>query len=80
MDELIIRQRLKQIFREIFDDNSIEIADSTTAADIEAWDSLNHINLIVRVEREFKIRLSTREVQNLQNVGALIALIGKKAP
>jgi acyl carrier protein len=73
-----IRTELTAIFREVFDDDSIEIRDSMTAKDVEEWDSLNHINLIVAVEGKFGIRFTTKEVSNLANVGEFIALITSK--
>lgn len=76
--EQTIREQLNQVFREVFDDDSIEISDDMTAADVEEWDSLNHINLIVAVERTFRIRFSTKEVNGLANVGEFIALINSK--
>ena len=79
MEPDIVKPRLNQVFRDIFDDPSLEITESTTADDVEAWDSLTHIDLIVQVEAEFKIKLSTGEVRNLKNVGDFIALIAKKA-
>ena len=79
MEPDIVKSRLNQVFRDIFDDPSLEITESTTADDVEAWDSLTHIDLIVQVEAEFKIKLSTGEVRNLKNVGDFIALIAKKA-
>ena len=78
MDAAEIRARVNQIFREVFDDESIQISDAMTAADVEEWDSLNHINLIVAVERSFKIKFTTKEVSNLANVGEFLALIGSK--
>ena len=75
MDETEIRARLTTVFRDVFDDASIEIRDETSAKDIEDWDSLNHINLIVAVEGTFKVRFTTKEVSNLANVGEFIALI-----
>ena len=73
-----IRDQLNKIFHDVFDDDSIHVTDDTTAKDIEEWDSLNHINLIVAVERSFRIRFTTREVNNLANVGEFIALIRSK--
>jgi acyl carrier protein len=73
-----IRSRLNEIFREVFDDESIQVTDAMTAKDVEEWDSLNHINLIVAVEGSFKIRFTTKEVSNLANVGEFIALIASK--
>jgi acyl carrier protein len=76
-DEVVTR--LTQVFRDIFDDPDLEITDATTADDIEGWDSLTHIDLIVQVEKTFKIKLSTAEVRGLKNVGDFIALIARKA-
>jgi acyl carrier protein len=49
-----------------------------TASDVEAWDSLSHIDLIVALEREFKIKFTTAEISRLQNVGELEALVAEK--
>jgi len=72
--------RLQTVFRDIFDEDSLELRPDMTAADVEAWDSLTHINLIVDVEREFKIRFTTAEVTGLKNVEDLAALVDKKRP
>jgi acyl carrier protein len=79
MDAATVKTRLTRVFQDIFDDPSLQISESTTAADIEAWDSLTHIDLIVQVEKDFKIKLSTGEVRGLKNVGDFISLIAKKA-
>ena len=78
MEDVEIRARLTEIFREVFDDESIEISNEMTAKDVEEWDSLNHINLIVAVERNFKVRFTTKEVTNVANVGEFIALLKGK--
>jgi len=78
MDDGALRERVNDIFREVFDDDSIQITDAMTAKDVEEWDSLNHINLIVAVERAFKIKFTVKEVSNLANVGEFIALIRSK--
>jgi acyl carrier protein len=78
MTEQEIRSRVNEIFREVFDDESIQIADTMTAKDVEEWDSLNHINLIVAVERDFRIKFTTKEVSRLGNVGEFLALIQSK--
>lgn len=78
MDDAALRQRLNDIFCEVFDDESIRITDAMTAQDVEEWDSLNHINLIVAVQRSFKIKFTVGEVNNLANVGEFIALIRSK--
>jgi acyl carrier protein len=73
-----IRDRLQAIFRDVFDDDSIVIRDSMTADDIEDWDSLTHINLVVATEKEFNTRFVLAEVKALKNVGEFIAMIKQK--
>lgn len=70
--------RLTAVFQDVFDDSDLTITRNTSAADIENWDSLTHVTLIIRVEQEFGIRFSSSEVAGLQNVGELIDLIEKK--
>ena len=72
------KQKLNRIFQEVFDDDSIKISEGMTAKDVEGWDSLTHVNLIVAVEKSFKISFSTKEVVALKNVGDFIQLIEKK--
>lgn len=76
-----IYERLNEVFRDIFDDDTIEVNDSTTADDIEDWDSLNHITLIDAVESEFGVRFTMGEVSGMKDVGEMAAIIkerGKK--
>lgn len=71
--------RMSDIFREVFDDESINIRDDMTSKDIEEWDSLRHIDLIFALEKEFDIVFSTGEAGSaLNNVGELRRLIEKK--
>ncbi len=77
-DKAEVMETLTGIFREVFDNPAIVLHDQTTAADVENWDSLNHIDLIVGVERKFKIKFTTREVTSLKTVGDLAELIAKK--
>lgn len=79
MDNKAVKARLDKVFQDIFDDPALQITESTTASDIDAWDSLTHIDLIVQVEKEFRIKLSTGEVRGLKDVGDFVALIAKKA-
>lgn len=72
------KDRLEQVFQTVFEDDEIEISNETTADDIDAWDSLTHVQLIVAVEKEFGLKFSTVEVMKLKNVGDFIALIEKK--
>jgi acyl carrier protein len=72
------KERVQTAFRDIFDDDSIVLSEGMTAADVENWDSLNHIDMIVAIESEFKIKFTTSDVTSLKNVGELIALVDKK--
>lgn len=74
-----IYTQLTEIFRETFDDESIVLTPETTAADIEEWDSFNHINLIVASEARFGVKFSTAEVESLHNVGQFVDAIAAKA-
>ena len=78
MDRGAITQQLTGIFREVFDDDTIEIRDDMTAADVKDWDSFNHINLVVEVEQSFRVRFTNKEVNNLASVGEFITLIASK--
>ena len=72
-----IYEKLTVIFRDIFDDEDIEIIDNTTARDIEDWDSLEQINLLVAMENEFGIKIPLAEVSKLENVGQMVDLVAK---
>ncbi len=69
---------VQEIFRDIFDENDLVIQDSTSSDDIEDWDSLNHINLVSAIEKEFNIRFALGELQMLKDVGAMIDLMEEK--
>jgi acyl carrier protein len=76
-----LHDRLNQIFREVFDDDDINITPVMTANDIDGWDSLSHVNLIVAVENTFNIRFSQKELLTFRNVGDLLNCIrGKITP
>jgi acyl carrier protein len=77
MDQ-IIAERLTRTFQLIFDNPNLELRRSTSAKEVEGWDSLTYINLIVAIEREFGIRFTTAEIARLQNVGELADLIAGK--
>lgn len=79
MTQTEILERLQAIFRELFDDATIVLTPETTARDVERWDSLSHVDMMVMVEEAFGIRFSTREVTGLANVGALVQVIERKA-
>ncbi len=73
-----ILKELQPIFQDVFDDETLEITDKTTAADIEEWDSLAQIRLVVAIEKQFGIKFAFGELQNTSNVGDMIKLIQKK--
>jgi acyl carrier protein len=70
--------RLTAIFRRVFDDDSVMLTGSTTADDIDGWDSLSHMNLILAIEEEFQLEFTQREAVDFKNVGELAASIKKK--
>ena len=78
MERADIYTKLNEVFRDVFDDDSITVNDNTTANDIEDWDSLEHINLVVAVENCFKIKFNMGEVAALKNVGEMVDLISAK--
>jgi acyl carrier protein len=75
---LAVQERLNQVFREIFDDESIVIHDAMTAKDIYEWDSLMHITLVVGTEKEFGMELTAEEIGNLNSVGELLDIISER--
>jgi acyl carrier protein len=79
MDETQIYARLTEIFKDVFDEDSIEITPETSAKDVDGWDSLTHIRLILTIEKAFKIKFSTSEIGKLENVGDLVTLIEVRA-
>lgn len=68
-------EKVTEIFRDVFDDDDLVIGDSTNADDIEDWDSLEHIQLIVGMEKEFKVKFDIKTVNSLENVGQMVDLI-----
>ena len=70
-----VYEQLNEVFRDVFDDDSITVNDATTSNDIEEWDSLEHINLIAAVEQEFGMRFSMGQVVSMKNVGEMVDII-----
>ncbi|GAA4753270.1 acyl carrier protein [Flavisolibacter ginsenosidimutans] len=73
-----ILQKLRSVFDDVFEGHSTEISESTTANDIEEWDSLTNIELMVAVEKKFDIKLTSSDINNLQNVGDLCRVVQTK--
>ncbi|MDD5462116.1 MAG: acyl carrier protein [Methylococcales bacterium] len=76
MNEIL--DRLQPIFREVLENNDLVITTSSSAKNVEGWDSLAHINLVSVIEQEFKIRFALGELETLNNVGDMIELMKKK--
>lgn len=70
-----VMEKVQDIFREIFDDEELVISEGTTAGDIEDWDSFEHINLVIAMEKEFSVKFPMKKVVILNNVGEMIDLI-----
>jgi acyl carrier protein len=75
MEEPQVYDRLEEIFADVFDDDSIKVTPELSAKDVDGWDSLTHIRLILTIEKAFKIKFSTSEIGKLENIGDLVNLI-----
>ena len=76
-DESILEE-LDRIFQDILDNDDLHLSPEMTAQDVEDWDSLNHVRLMLTVERAFNVKFSAAEIGRLKNVGSLIALVKEK--
>jgi acyl carrier protein len=74
-----VYERLTEVFIDVFDDEDIKLNDNTTSDDIEDWDSLEHVNLIVAIEKEFGMKFTMGEVTGMKNVGAMVDIIVDRA-
>ena len=74
-----VMEKVQDIFRDVFDDEELVITDETNSDDIEDWDSLEHISLIVAMEKEFGTKFDIKMVNKLENVGGMIDLILEQA-
>jgi acyl carrier protein len=72
-------ERLNEIFRDVFDDKTITVCGDTVSDDIEEWDSLMHIKLIVAIEGEFHFKFNIGEVRKMSNVGEIVDVIMERA-
>lgn len=66
------------IFKDVLENDDLVISRETTSADVEEWDSLNHIQLIVSIEKHFKLKFSASEIRNWKNVGEMCDAIALK--
>jgi len=74
-----IYKKLNTVFEDVFDDDSIVVRPELSADDVDGWDSLTHIRLILTVEKAFQVKFSASEIAKLKNVGGLAELIRSKA-
>jgi acyl carrier protein len=75
---MAVIDELKTVFEEVFDQKGLVLSPSTTANDVEGWDSMSHVTMLMAVEDHFGVEFKPYEIANLVNVGALIALVEKK--
>lgn len=78
MDKAQLLEELNEIFKDVLDNPDINISESTTASDVEEWDSLNHIQLVVAIEKHFKMRFTSSEIQSWKDVGEMCDAILKR--
>lgn len=78
MERNEILEKVQDVFREELELDDLVLADETTADDVEEWDSLSHVQLVVALEKTFGIKFTSREILSWDNIGDLINCIGKK--
>lgn len=78
MERIEILNQINEIFRDILDDEGIILNEETQATDVDEWDSLSHIQLVVAIEKHFNIRFTSKEIQSWNDVGELISSILEK--
>ena len=78
MDRKIIMEKIQDIFRDVFDDEELIVTESTSSDDIEEWDSLSHIQLVVAIEKAFGLKLTSKEILSWEDVGEMADAIHAK--
>lgn len=78
MERNQILAEVQEIFRDTFDNEEITLTDATTANDVEEWDSLTHIQLIVAIEKHFRLKFTSKEILSWQNVGEMVDCISTR--
>ena len=80
MDKNEVLTQVTAIFHDVLDNSDIVLNYNTTAADVDEWDSLNHIQIVVAIEKHFKIKFTTQEIQQWKNVGEICDSVLKRLP
>ncbi len=78
MTDAEIDNTLNDVFRQVLEDDTIELTPLTTAEDVDGWDSMNHIFIVVELEKRFGVKFQAAEMEELKNVGELKSLINQK--
>jgi acyl carrier protein len=78
MDKAEILKNIKETMEDVFDRRPLSVSENTKAADIEEWDSLSHLEVIVAVENHFKVKFSTKEIHSWKNVGDICSAVENK--
>lgn len=78
MEQNKILEQLSEIFKDVLDNDSIQLTPATTANEVEEWDSLYHIQLVVAIEKHFKIKFTASEIQSWKNVGDMVTNVQTK--
>ncbi|OUR98837.1 acyl carrier protein [Halobacteriovorax marinus] len=75
MSKQEVMDELQELFRDIFDDEDLILSEGTNSNEVEEWDSLNHINLVIAIERKFNIKFALGEIQSLKDVGEMVDMM-----
>lgn len=78
MDRIEILNQINTIFIDVLDNEEVVVEEGTQATDVDEWDSLTHIQLVVAIEKHFKIRFTSKEIQSWNNVGEMLNCIQEK--
>jgi len=78
MNDTEIDNTLTSVFRQVLEDDTIQLTPQTTAEDVEGWDSMNHIFIVVELEKRFGIKFQAAEMEELKNIGELASLVKEK--
>ena len=78
MTDAEIYEVLTNVFRQVLEDDTLELTPETTAGDVDGWDSMNHIFIVVELEKRFGIKFQAAEMEELKNISELVMLIKQK--